>query len=69
MSFLRYYDNYIDCDWCGAVTKGRVYEGRTDVSCGCCDRQLLELSQSELELLKAKNDSTPEDSKRSSSFN
>jgi len=43
--YWRYYENHINCDWCGALTRGRVYKGRTDVSCGSCDRQLKELSK------------------------
>tara|TARA_R110002012_G_C11514792_1_gene598828 strand:+ start:93 stop:284 length:192 start_codon:yes stop_codon:yes gene_type:complete len=47
-AYWRYYEKHIDCDWCGVQTRGRVYKGRTDVSCGSCDRQLKELSKKEI---------------------
>ncbi len=51
-AYLRYYVKHIDCDWCGEQTRGRVYKGRTDVSCGSCDRQLKELDKKEYIIIK-----------------
>jgi uncharacterized protein with PIN domain len=48
--FIRYYENFIDCDWCGAMTRGRVYkEFPTHVRCGACDRELKEIDEKEFE--------------------
>ena len=51
-AYWRYYENHIDCDWCGKQTRGRVYKDRTDVSCGSCDRQLKELGKKEYTIMK-----------------
>lgn len=48
MNFLRHYDKYIDCDWCGAMTRGRIYkEEPTYVRCGACDRELKKIDENE----------------------
>jgi len=40
--FKRHYDNYVDCDFCGQATRGRVYPDRpTAVHCGACDRVIV----------------------------
>ena len=50
--YWRYDETHISSDWCGALTRGRVYKGRTDVSCGSCDRQLKELTKKEYSIKK-----------------
>lgn len=35
----HHYNYYIECDFCGQHTRGRVYESaKTKVRCGACDR-------------------------------
>ena len=51
-NYLRYYDKHIDCDWCGRQTRGRIYEGRTDVKCGSCHKELKTLNKREIVILR-----------------
>jgi hypothetical protein len=35
----HHYNYYVECDFCGQLTRGRVYESaKTKVRCGACDR-------------------------------
>jgi hypothetical protein len=35
----HHYNYYVECDFCGQHTRGRVYESaKTKVRCGACDR-------------------------------
>ena len=48
MDYIRYYEKHIDCDWCGMMTRGRIYkEDPTHVRCGACDRELKEINKKE----------------------
>lgn len=40
---VRFYAEYIECDFCGEPTRGRVYEGEQEVVCGSCHRTLIEV--------------------------
>ncbi len=39
--FVRFYVDYIDCDFCGQPTRGRVYDSTQEVTCGSCGKILL----------------------------
>ena len=37
--YARHYDDFVDCDFCGQATRGRVYpQTPTAVHCGSCGR-------------------------------
>ena len=42
-SFVRFYEEYIECDFCGQHTRGRVYDGTQCVLCGSCGHTLIEV--------------------------
>jgi len=47
-SFDQYYDPHIRCDWCGVLTRGRIYDSKPDVVvCGSCFNELKPLSDGE----------------------
>ena len=40
--FERHYDKFIDCDFCGQATRGRVYPDKpTAVYCGACNKVIV----------------------------
>lgn len=40
--YERHYDKFVDCDFCGQATKGRIYPDRpTAVHCGACNRVIV----------------------------
>lgn len=39
--FVRFYSEYIECDFCGQPTRGRVYDQTQEVTCGACGQILL----------------------------
>jgi ribosomal protein S27E len=39
--FVRFYAEYIECDFCGEPTRGRVYDQTQEVICGACGKILL----------------------------
>ena len=41
--FVRFYAEYIECDFCGEPTRGRVYDGEQEVVCGSYHRALIEV--------------------------
>lgn len=41
--FVRFYAEYIECDFCGEPTRGRVYDGEQEVVCDSCHRSLIEV--------------------------
>lgn len=43
-NFERYYIDFIECDFCGQSTRGRVYPHSLSVLCGACHKPLMELS-------------------------
>jgi len=46
--YQRYYDSYVECDFCGASTRGRVHVERPhSVVCGSCSRIIAELDNGE----------------------
>jgi len=40
--FVRFYKDYIECDFCGQMTRGRVYEGAQEIVCGACNSAIYE---------------------------
>lgn len=34
--YVRFYDDFVECDFCGQLTRGRVYEGSQKIECGAC---------------------------------
>jgi len=47
MKFVRFYRDYIECDFCGELTKGRVYEDSQEIICGSCNSVLFEFETSD----------------------
>tara|TARA_R110000850_G_scaffold24798_1_gene72114 strand:+ start:90 stop:266 length:177 start_codon:yes stop_codon:yes gene_type:complete len=48
-SYVKYYHDFIDCDWCGMMTRGRIYkEEPAHVRCGACDRELKKIDKKEI---------------------
>ena len=43
-SYHRFYKGFIECDFCGQQTRGRVYSGSHEVKCGACHAVLLDIS-------------------------
>lgn len=41
--YVRFFRSYIECDWCGLSTRGRVYEETQSVVCSACRKPLLEV--------------------------
>ena len=41
--YVNFYREYIDCDFCGQQTLGRVYEGSQSIDCGACGRAMFEV--------------------------
>tara|TARA_R100001129_G_C5169762_1_gene204466 strand:- start:269 stop:484 length:216 start_codon:yes stop_codon:yes gene_type:complete len=46
-SYYNFYEAFIECDFCGQQTRGRVYTGSDNVKCGACDAVLLTLTEVE----------------------
>ena len=44
-TYYNFYEGFIECDFCGQQTRGRVYNGSDDVMCGACDAVLLTLTE------------------------
>ena len=42
---MRFFRNYVDCDWCGMQTRGRVYEETQTIVCSACRKPLLEIDE------------------------
>ncbi len=40
--YVRFYKDFIECDFCGEHTRGRVYEGSQEIVCGACNATLWE---------------------------
>ena len=41
--YERYYKEYINCDFCGQQTRGRVYDDEPEKAyCGSCNRVIVE---------------------------
>ena len=43
--FVRFFRDYVICDWCFQPTRGRVYEETQTISCGVCKQPLLEIEE------------------------
>ena len=41
--YVRFYEEHIECDFCGQHTRGRVYDGTQCVVCGSCGHTLIEV--------------------------
>lgn len=41
-NYVRFWPDFIECDWCGQLTRGRVYEDSGEVCCGSCKTVLYE---------------------------
>lgn len=44
--YTRYYEHHVMCDWCGAFTRGRIFDGSTEVLCGACHEIIAEVPES-----------------------
>ena len=43
MHYVRHYEKFIDCDFCGQQTRGRVYDDEPEkVYCGACKNVMIE---------------------------
>lgn len=42
LTYTRWYSDFIDCDWCGCMTRGRLHENSKEVLCGSCKRPLID---------------------------
>ena len=40
--YVRFYRDFIECDFCGQLTRGRVYEDSQEITCGSCHSTLWE---------------------------
>ena len=41
MEFKRIYDDFINCDFCGRLTRGRTWDDEPEIiRCGCCHTPL-----------------------------
>jgi len=40
--YVRFYDDFVECDFCGQLTRGRVYEGSQQIECGACGTPFFE---------------------------
>ena len=49
--YVRFYRDYVECDFCGQQTRGRVYEGSQQVTCGACHSVLVEVNHDEIGVL------------------
>ena len=41
--YVRFYRDFIECDFCGQLTRGRVYEDSQEIICGSCHATLWEV--------------------------
>jgi len=42
--YNQYYNPHIRCDWCGILTRGRIYDDNPNsVVCGSCHQEILPL--------------------------
>jgi len=56
--YRRYYEDFVECDFCGAQTRGRVYRKKpTRVLCGACNRIILDKSAVTLPKMPWKDES------------
>ena len=46
-NYYNFYEAFIECDFCGQQTRGRVYGKSVNVICGACDAVLLTLTEVE----------------------
>lgn len=51
--FVQIYAKHIECDFCGQLTRGRVYQGSNVVVCGACNKPLMEFEDEEDKLWEA----------------
>jgi hypothetical protein len=40
--YRPWYENVVDCDFCGQPTHGRVYEDTRKVVCGSCQKTIID---------------------------
>lgn len=48
--YVRFYKDFVECDFCGQQTRGRVYEGSQQVTCGSCSAVLIEVNHDQLDI-------------------
>lgn len=48
--FVRFYKDYVECDFCGQLTRGRVYDGAQEIVCGACNSSIYEFYTSDCEV-------------------
>ena len=44
-AFVRFFRDYVNCDWCEQPTRGRVYEESQQIICSVCHQTLLEIDE------------------------
>jgi hypothetical protein len=49
--YVRFYKDFVECDFCGQQTRGRVYEGSQQVTCGACNAVLIEVNHDQLDVM------------------
>ena len=49
--YVRFYRDYVECDWCGQLTRGRVYEGSQEIVCGACEGVMFEFETTEEDIV------------------
>lgn len=43
MNYIKLYEKFVDCDFCGQQTRGRVYDDEPEKAyCGSCNRVIFE---------------------------
>ena len=54
--FVRFFKDYVVCDWCEQQTRARVYEESQQITCSVCDGVLLEIGESTSYVLTLEDD-------------
>jgi hypothetical protein len=57
--YTQYYDPHVHCEWCGVLTRGRIYDTKPDtVFCGSCHNPLRPLNAEENAKTSKRQDAT-----------
>lgn len=51
LKYVKFYRDFIECDFCGQLTRGRVYDGCQEIVCGACNSVLFEFETTEEEIV------------------
>lgn len=49
--WVKFYRDYIECDFCGQLTRGRVYDGCQEIVCGACNSVMFEFETTEEQIV------------------